>query len=56
MQNREQKEGEKEGSNVDGQVCAGVASRNRNCVFSGTGANLNKPGAGLAGQKPVRNN
>ena len=27
VQNREQKEGEKEGSNVDGQVCAGVASR-----------------------------
>ena len=55
VQNREQKKERKRSSNVCGQVCAGVASRNRNCVFSGTGANLIKSGAGLAGQKPVRN-
>ena len=66
VQTGSRKKERKRSSKVCGQVCAGnvktmdqfhfrVASRNRNCVFSGTGANLIKSGAGLAGQKPVRN-
>ena len=38
-----------------GRYVQGWRAENRNCVFSGTGANLIKSGAGLAGQKPVRN-
>jgi hypothetical protein len=55
----------KKSSEMCGQMCAGnlklgsvsfqSGEENRNCVFSGTDANLIKPGAGLAGQKPVRN-
>ena len=64
MQNREQKEGEKEGSNVDGQVCADLGAhlmlslrnqvwcgeQNRNCVFSGTEANLIRQALGSLGK------
>ena len=67
--NREQKEGEKEElKSVRADVCrkpevpevrfsfiSEWREENRNCVFSGTEANLIKPGAGLAGHKPVRN-
>ena len=69
VQNREQKEEEKEELKyVRAGVCkpwrplklslrnqVWCGEENRNCVFSGTDANLIKPGAGLAGQKPVRN-
>ena len=66
VQTGSRKKERKRSSNVCGQMCAGNLkpctgfisewrAENRNCVFSGTEANLIKPGAGLAGQKPVRN-